>query len=200
MDHGGFLPSASTSPRRCAREEEAWSRDARRRLRLAITRLIVSASRATRRPNGSSSHLLRGRDRSRARRLRGIEPLYHRDRVLLRLPAHRRLAGWQLRRRCDVARRALPAGERGRVHFLPDGLCGGCHGGPMLNETTPQLAAFLLASGLVLPAGTRFQDVLVSERNRLGNPPRDFLFKEPGGSTSLTSAGRAARSSTSQRR
>ncbi len=84
----------------------------------------------------------------------------------------------------------LPPGQtesekHGRVQFLPDGLCGGCHGGPMLNTTTPQLEAILDSLGFVLPAGTRFQDVLVSDRNRLDNPVREFLFEEPGGSITV---------------
>ncbi len=53
----------------------------------------------------------------------------------------------------------LPAGnteqeKRGRVHFLPTGACGRCHGGPMLNTTT---------STAVIGAGRRFAMVRAGE-------------------------------------
>ena len=55
-----------------------------------------------------------------------------------------------------------------------DGLCAGCHSGPMLNETNAELAKIL-----PIPPGTRFQSVLVSEFNSAGNPPVTFVFTNP---------------------
>lgn len=97
------------------------------------------------------------------------------------------------------ARPELPLGEteaekRGRRFFvdlppnLPpagdfkDGLCAGCHSGPMLNETNEFLPA------PPFRRGGRFQSVAVSEFNSAGNPPIDFLFRNPDGSvTAVTS-------------
>jgi cytochrome c peroxidase len=71
----------------------------------------------------------------------------------------------------------LPAGntaaERsGRRFFVNSafGVCGQCHGGPMLNTTT-------FFSGLGV--GTRFQTVSVSEFNSQGNPVYGFSFPDP---------------------
>src|SRR5262245_42553753 len=85
----------------------------------------------------------------------------------------------------------LPPGEtdaerRGRRFFedVPvagsskPGICAGCHSGPMLNQTNQFLA-------LPLPPGSRFQDVLVSALNAAGNPVRDFLFRNPDGTTTV---------------
>lgn len=82
---------------------------------------------------------------------------------------------------------ALPLGrtaseKRGRIFFedvppdfsgpSPDfrpGFCASCHSGPLLNQTNVFLP-------LPLPPGSRFQTVLVSEFNVMGNPPIDFVF------------------------
>jgi cytochrome c peroxidase len=58
------------------------------------------------------------------------------------------------------------------------GICAGCHSGPMLNQTNQFLP-------LPLPPGSRFQDVLVSALNSAGNPVRDFLFRNPDGTTTV---------------
>ncbi len=65
----------------------------------------------------------------------------------------------------------LPPGADGK-----DGLCAACHSGPMLNETNEFLP-------VPVPPGTRFQTVLVSELNALGNPVQDFIFTNPDGTT-----------------
>ena len=54
----------------------------------------------------------------------------------------------------------LPPGKtaeeiRGRLHYLPDGLCGRCHSGPMLNTTT--------ATSPVLGPGKRFNNTRTGE-------------------------------------
>src|SRR5262249_33403806 len=80
----------------------------------------------------------------------------------------------------------LPAGRtpserRGRRFFenvvdfldLKHGLCAGCHSGPMLNQTN---VFSQIAFGI--PVGTRFQNVLVSERNLPGNPVHEYVFNE----------------------
>jgi hypothetical protein len=75
-----------------------------------------------------------------------------------------------------------PSEKRGRRFFedIPpdatgkDGLCAGCHSGPMLNETNLELAKIL-----PIPPGTRFQSVLVSEFNAAGNTPITFVFTNP---------------------
>jgi len=61
--------------------------------------------------------------------------------------------------------------------FKP-GLCSACHSGPLLNQTNQ----FLPLVGVNLPAGSRFQSVLVSEFNKLGNPILHFIFTNPDGS------------------
>jgi cytochrome c peroxidase len=55
------------------------------------------------------------------------------------------------------------------------GSCAACHSGPMLNQTSINFP--------LLPPGTRFQDILVSEFNAAGNPVRRFIFRNPDGST-----------------
>jgi cytochrome c peroxidase len=67
----------------------------------------------------------------------------------------------------------LPAGPDGK-----DGLCSACHSGPLLNQTN----RFLNDVGVNVPPGSRFQTVLVSELNKLGNPVRHFIFTNPDGS------------------
>jgi hypothetical protein len=54
----------------------------------------------------------------------------------------------------EVPAGRTPAEIRGRVHFLPTGLCGRCHSGPMLNTTT---------EASVLGAGKRFNNTRVGE-------------------------------------
>lgn len=76
----------------------------------------------------------------------------------------------------DLPPNPPPAGD------LKDGLCAGCHSGPMLNETNEFLPA------PPFRRGGRFQSVAVSEFNSAGNPPIDFLFRNPDGSvTAVTS-------------
>jgi Di-haem cytochrome c peroxidase len=85
----------------------------------------------------------------------------------------------------------LPSGvtdaeKRGRRFFedVPvagsskPGICATCHSGPMLNQTNQFLP-------LPLPPGSRFQDVLVSALNSAGNPVRDFIFRNPDGTTTV---------------
>jgi hypothetical protein len=58
------------------------------------------------------------------------------------------------------------------------GSCAACHSGPMLNQTNQFLP-------LPAPPGSRFQNVLVSEFNAAGNRVRDFIFKNPDGTTTV---------------
>ena len=85
----------------------------------------------------------------------------------------------------------LPAGrteseQRGREFFEdvpPDkgnskrGICAICHSGPLLNETNEFIP--------VPPRrrGGRFQSILVSELNAMGNPVQEFVFEKPDGTT-----------------
>jgi cytochrome c peroxidase len=64
---------------------------------------------------------------------------------------------------------------RGRTFFEDDGLCGECHGGPMLNETT--------SSNFRATPGSRFDNVLVSEFNNADNPLQEFVFTKANGQT-----------------
>lgn len=61
------------------------------------------------------------------------------------------------------------------------GHCAVCHSGPMLNETNRFLP-------LPVPPGSRFQNVFVSEFNAAGNPVRDFIFRNPDGSSTVISS------------
>jgi hypothetical protein len=73
--------------------------------------------------------------------------------------------------------------KRGRRFFEEsvDGICGHCHGGPMLNATNQFFP-------IPVPVGTRFQSVLVSELNAAGNPMQTFIFTNSDGSkTEITS-------------
>ncbi len=69
--------------------------------------------------------------------------------------------------------------------FDPDdsrvGSCAACHSGPMLNATNQFLP-------LPVPVGSRFQTVLVSELNEIGNPVRDFVFTNPDGTETTISS------------
>jgi cytochrome c peroxidase len=76
--------------------------------------------------------------------------------------------------------------KRGRVFFEDGpfaspfqkaGACAACHSGPMLNESSRFFP--------LLPPGTRFQTILVSEFNAAGNPARDFIFTNPDGSETI---------------
>jgi cytochrome c peroxidase len=69
----------------------------------------------------------------------------------------------------------LPAGDtaserRGRLFFVDGGRCAGCHGGPMLNETS---------------RGSRFLGVGVSERNAIGNPVYRFVVDNGDGTETV---------------
>ena len=76
--------------------------------------------------------------------------------------------------------------KRGRLFFEDApfngtsklGTCALCHGGPMLNEPNRFSP---------IPAGTRFQTILVSEFNFAGNPVRDFIFTNDGVETVVSS-------------
>ena len=78
--------------------------------------------------------------------------------------------------------------KRGRLFFVDTpavpggkaGSCAFCHSGPMLNQTN---AFFVQATGGLVPSGTRFQSVGVSELNEIGNPVRQFLLHNADGST-----------------
>ncbi|MBC8072398.1 MAG: hypothetical protein IAG13_29010 [Deltaproteobacteria bacterium] len=88
----------------------------------------------------------------------------------------------------------LPPGNtaaeiRGREWFVPSvaGVCGHCHAGPMLNETSE----FLLAP---LPPGSRFFTAFVSELNKAENPVIAFNVDNGDGTSTLvetTDPGRA---------
>jgi cytochrome c peroxidase len=81
--------------------------------------------------------------------------------------------------------------KRGRIFFedvpgdptkgFKPGLCGHCHAGTMLNETSVHAPEFV---GAPVPPGTRFFSVGVSEFNRPGNTMHTFTF--PDGSTLTT--------------
>ena len=78
--------------------------------------------------------------------------------------------------------------KRGRLFFVDTpfvaggkgGSCAFCHSGPMLNQTN---AFFVQATGGLIPAGTRFQSVAVSELNEIGNPVQQFIVHNADGST-----------------
>jgi cytochrome c peroxidase len=79
----------------------------------------------------------------------------------------------------------LPPGNteseiRGREWFVPsvEGICGHCHAGPMLNETSE----FLLAPA---PPGSRFFTAFVSELNKGENPVQTFLVDNGDGTTTV---------------
>jgi cytochrome c peroxidase len=72
---------------------------------------------------------------------------------------------------------ALPEGnteseKRGRDFFRPEGACGQCHGGPLLNETGPR-------NILGQPQGSRFSNAFVSEINFLANPVYTLVVQRP---------------------
>lgn len=69
---------------------------------------------------------------------------------------------------------------RGRAWIEPSegGICGHCHGGPMLNETTEFLV-------LPFPPGTRFFSAFVSEFNTAGNPVYTFEVDNGDGTSTI---------------
>lgn len=87
------------------------------------------------------------------------------------------------------------AEKRGRRFFedvppnpadgFTSGLCSHCHSGPLMNQTNEFAPDF---TGLPIPAGQRFSNVLVSELNFAGNPVRDFIFTNPDGTTTTISS------------
>jgi cytochrome c peroxidase len=78
--------------------------------------------------------------------------------------------------------------KRGRLFFVDApfvaggkaGSCAFCHSGPLLNQTS---ASFVQATNGLVPAGTRFQSVAVSEVNEIGNPVQQFILHNADGST-----------------
>src|SRR5664279_2487869 len=90
---------------------------------------------------------------------------------------------------------ALPAGrtdseKRGRLFFVDApfvaggkaGACALCHSGPMLNQTD---SSFVTATFGLVPAGSRFQSIGVSEFNDLGNPVHQFNWTNPDGTQTV---------------
>lgn len=91
--------------------------------------------------------------------------------------------------------RALPQGmtaseKRGRLFFVTTpfvagvnkGACALCHSGPMLNQTD---SSFVTATFGLVPAGSRFQSVGVSELNEGGNPVHQFNWLNPDGTQTV---------------
>jgi cytochrome c peroxidase len=80
--------------------------------------------------------------------------------------------------------------KRGRLFFVDAplgtkaGACAVCHSGPLLNQTNAFFAA--TTQGLI-PTGTRFQSVDVSEFNEGGNPVRQFIWRNPNGTQTVVS-------------
>jgi hypothetical protein len=83
--------------------------------------------------------------------------------------------------------------KRGRLFFVDTpfvagakgGSCAFCHSGPLLNQTN---AFFVAATGGLIPAGTRFQSVAVSELNEAGNPVQQFIWHNPDGTQTVVSS------------
>lgn len=74
---------------------------------------------------------------------------------------------------------ALPEGDtdsekRGRAFFRPEGACGQCHSGPLLNETGPR-------NILGQPPGSRFSNAFTSETNLILNPVHTFVIQPANG-------------------
>lgn len=65
-----------------------------------------------------------------------------------------------------------PSEKRGRAFFRPEGACGQCHGGPLLNETGPH-------NFLGQPEASRFSNAFVSEINFLANPVYALVVQRP---------------------
>jgi cytochrome c peroxidase len=90
---------------------------------------------------------------------------------------------------------ALPQGstdseKRGRLFFVDApfvtggkaGACALCHSGPMLNQTD---SSFVAATFGLVPAGTRFQSVGVSESNDAANPVHQFNWTNGDGTQTV---------------
>lgn len=83
--------------------------------------------------------------------------------------------------------------KRGRLFFVDTpfvpggkaGSCAFCHSGPMLNQTN---SFFVTATFGLIPAGTRFQSVAVSELNEGANPVRQFIWQNPDGTQTRVSS------------
>src|SRR5262245_14897062 len=61
------------------------------------------------------------------------------------------------------------------------GQCAACHAGPLLNQSGDVGAEF------GLPVGTRFQNILVSEVNAIGNPTKQYTITGPLGTETIES-------------
>jgi cytochrome c peroxidase len=86
-----------------------------------------------------------------------------------------KMANWAITGTAPAAPQGKTDSEkRGQAFFAPNGLCGGCHNGPMFSSMT----AF---NPVGLPAGTRFSFALVSEFNFAGNPTKEYIVKNPDG-------------------
>jgi cytochrome c peroxidase len=80
--------------------------------------------------------------------------------------------------------------KRGRLFFVDApvagdgraGACALCHSGPMLNQTN---SFFVTATFGLVPAGTRFQSVGVSEFNQAANPVHQFNWLNADGTTTV---------------
>ena len=62
------------------------------------------------------------------------------------------------------------------------GVCALCHSGPMLNQTN---SSFATATFGLVPAGSRFQSVGVSELNEAANPVQQFNWTNPDGTQTV---------------
>lgn len=62
--------------------------------------------------------------------------------------------------------------KRGRAFFRPEGACGQCHTGPLLNETGPR-------NIFGQPPGSRFSSALISELNPNLQPLYTFVIQRP---------------------
>jgi cytochrome c peroxidase len=80
----------------------------------------------------------------------------------------------------------LPTGttaseKRGAAFFAPTGLCGSCHGGPLLNTTTE-------FNPVGAPPGSHLASAGVTEVNLGGYPVQEYIVTNPDGSeTHVTS-------------
>jgi cytochrome c peroxidase len=73
-----------------------------------------------------------------------------------------------------------PSEKRGRVFFNPEGLCGSCHSGALLNEIP-------VNNGLGLPPGLDFISHMVSELNPGNLPVQTLVITNPDGTTTTVS-------------
>ena len=80
----------------------------------------------------------------------------------------------------------VPIGAQLNSQSSRQGLCAICHSGPLLNESNGFNP--LPVPPFFVPAGTRFQSVLVSELNHAGNPVYDFIIHNPDGSSTVVSS------------